>query len=495
MPEHIRALFFILLMAGIGFTLSRKFIPGFIEGSSFTKRRNAWFFLTITAFLTANFWIYALMMFLYLSYSMRKENNYIALYFALLFVLPDSDAIVPGFGLINYLIGLSHQKLLVLFILLPAMLRSKSKKASSGNILPDKILLIYFAYLMFTYFRDTEFTNAIRYGVTTLITMVLPYYAISRHLRNPSEFREAILSLLIAMFVLASISALEFVKHWLLYPTIANAMDLSRGGSYLGREGMLRAMASTGSSIALGLTMTVGIGLFMYYQNVTARKSTIKHGWFALGVGQIAALSRGPWVGAILTIIAFIMTGKNHVRSMSKLLIIGIIALGVLSLTPMGQKIIDFLPFVGKVDNRNISFREQLITNSLITIQRNPLTGAADFQKYPEMQEMFNGVVIDITNTYLLLALSTGLIGVGLFVLFFALLARQILKSLKAIPDKSSEVHVLGRALFAAICGMMLIIGTVSPIGIIPTIYWAIAGLSAAYIRMVKADFAKPKLT
>ena len=79
--------------------------------------------------------------------------------------------------------------------------------------------------------------------------------------------------------------------------------------------------------------------------------------------------------------------------------------------------------------------------------------------------------------------------------LFFALLARQILKSLKAIPDKSSEVHVLGRALFAAICGMMLIIGTVSPIGIIPTIYWAIAGLSAAYIRMVKADFAKPKLT
>lgn len=50
MPEHIRALIVILVLAGTVFTLARRPAKDLIPYNDFTRRRNLWFVLTLLVF-------------------------------------------------------------------------------------------------------------------------------------------------------------------------------------------------------------------------------------------------------------------------------------------------------------------------------------------------------------------------------------------------------------------------------------------------------------
>jgi hypothetical protein len=45
-------------------------------------------------------------------------------------------------------------------------------------------------------------------------------------------------------------------------------------------------------------------------------------------------------------------------------------------------------------------------------------------------------------------------------------------------------MHRLGQALIAILIGILIMIFTVSPINVVPVVYWAVAGLGLAYSRL-----------
>jgi O-antigen ligase len=105
------------------------------------------------------------------------------------------------------------------------------------------------------------------------------------------------------------------------------------------------------------------------------------------------------------------------------------------------------------------------------------------------MESMRQGQgIIDIVNTYIRVVLDTGFIGLGLFVAFFAMTLNGIFRAIRSIPDKDSEEHLLGRALFATQIAILVIIFSVSSITIIPIMYWIVAGLGVAYAQMVRKN-------
>ena len=59
MPEHFRALVVILVLAGIVFAFARRPAADLIPHSDFTRRRNLWFALTLVAFFSHSFWVFA----------------------------------------------------------------------------------------------------------------------------------------------------------------------------------------------------------------------------------------------------------------------------------------------------------------------------------------------------------------------------------------------------------------------------------------------------
>jgi len=189
----------------------------------------------------------------------------------------------------------------------------------------------------------------------------------------------------------------------------------------------------------------------------------------------------------VVIVVVFIALGRGAVRRLALLAVAGMLALPLLTIVPGGDKVLDMLPFIGNLEKENITYRKQLMDNSWIVIQRNPLFGSFDFRNTPEMQSMIQGEgIIDIVNTYINLALRVGLVGLGLFVAFFVTVLHGIRKAMRSFPDKDDERRQLGRALLATLIGILVIIFTVSSITFIPVVYWTVAGLGVAYIQMAR---------
>lgn len=490
MPEHFRALIVILFLASVVFLLARRPATDLIPPGDFKRRRNLWFLLTVLAFVSHSFWLYlgAGAVILYLAG--RREHNPMALFYMLLFLIPPASLQVPGFGLVNYLVDLNHIRLLTVCVLLPAALalRRQGDTLRFGRTWPDRLLAAGLLLMSALYLRETTLTDTLRQTLYLFIDVLLPYYVASRGLRQISDFKDTLLAFVLASFLLALIGVAEYVRHWLLYSALIDAMGVPWSMSgYLSRGGSLRASVTTGQAIVLGYVMSVAIGLFLFLQGYLRRPWQRLMGALLLAAGLFAPLSRGPWIGAMVIVVVFIALGRGALRRLVLLAAAGMLALPLLTAVPGGDKVLDLLPFIGTVDKDNITYRERLMDNSWIVIQRNPLFGSFDFRNTPEMQSMIQGEgIIDIVNTYINLALRVGLVGLGLFVAFFAAVLHGIRKAMRSFPDKDDERRQLGRALLATLVGILVIIFTVSSITFIPVVYWTIAGLGVAYVQMVR---------
>ncbi|WP_397449718.1 O-antigen ligase family protein [Pseudomonas sp. NA-150] len=489
MPEHLRALVVILVVAGIVFTFARRPAADLIPYGDFTRRRNLWFGLTILAFVSFSFWVYAGIAAVVLIAAGRRERHPMGLFYLLLFLIPPASVQIPAFGLANYFFDLDHIRLLSLCVLLPAFfaLRKQEDTLPFGRTWPDKLLAASLVLTSLLYLRETTPTDTLRQTLYLFTDVFLPYYVASRALKELSDFKDALFGLLLAAMVLAIIGVCEFSRHWLLYNALTYAMGMHwEMSSYLSRGGSLRASATTGQSIALGYVMSVSIGFFLFLQPYVRSKLQRRLGALLLAAGLFAPMSRGPWIGAAVIIVAYVATGRGAIKRLIMLALAGVLALPMLTIVPGGEKVLDLLPFIGTVETENITYRERLIDNSLLVIQRNPLFGSFDYRSTPEMQSMIQGQgIIDIVNTYLSVALRLGLVGLALFVAFFVTVLLGIRKAMRLFPDKDDEERRLGRALLATLAGIMVTIFTVSSISVIPVVYWSVAGLGVAYVQRV----------
>lgn len=463
----------------------------FTEPRDFIRRRNLWLALTLVAFLSPNFWVYAFIAASLLIYTSKSEHNPVALFFFILFAVPDGFVQIPGVGLIENLFVLSHPRILELFILLPAFfsLRRQSDAPPFGRLWPDKVLLAYLLLTAVLYARDTTVTNTLRYAFYQFLGALLPYFVISRSLKNLPAFRDALLSFVVAIMVLAVIAIFEFSRYWLLYQELLGSLGLREGMTNLElRDGKLRVTAAAGHPIVLGYLMAIAIGFYLFLQRSIQKKFTRLSGMVLLVAGLLVPLSRGPWTGAAALLIVFLATGGNPARRLMASGSAAMIIVVLLAVLPGGERLINLLPYIGTTEQYNIEYRERLITNSMIVIGRNPWLGSVNFHETPEMESMRQGQgIIDVTNTYLGVALGSGLIGLGLFAGFFVLVVLGIYRAMRSIPDRDSEEHLLGQTLLATLLAIMLIITTTSSILNTALVFWSVAGIGVAYTQMIRA--------
>ena len=211
--------------------------------------------------------------------------------------------------------------------------------------------------------------------------------------------------------------------------------------------------------------------------------------WFVLAAGLLAPVSRGPWVGAAAMLLVFIATGRTPVTGFAKLALFGAVALPFLLLTPMGATVIDHLPFIGTVESGNVDARKQLSQITLQAMMEHPVFGRFDFIEHPLIQAFRgNDGLIDLVNTYAVVVLSSGLVGLSMFVGCFIVIAAKIYAGMRGLADRNSERYLLGQALLATLIGILIIIATVSPLAIIPAIHWSIAGVGIAYAHMLESE-------
>ncbi|MEZ5664513.1 MAG: O-antigen ligase family protein [Burkholderiaceae bacterium] len=495
MPEHLRALGVIFVLALITFRVVRPMAIELLPEDTFRRWRNLWLLMTVLLFLAHSYWVYGLVVAMYALVVLRREAQIVGLYFLLLFVAPPARVEVPGFGLVNYIFALNQYRLLALVVLLPVAI-SLTQRGSTlrlGRSPVDWMVLGYLVLLSVLQFRDANLTSGLRNLVTNVVDIFLPYYVVSRSLRDLNDFRHALTGFVLGAMVLAVLAAFEVLRTWKLYFPLLGALGLNprEFGGYLFRGSLLRPDVSVGGSIVLGYVVMVALGYFLYLRHSITSRFQLRLGFLLLAGGVLASLSRGPWVGALFMFVVFLATGPGAMRKLFRLSMAGVVVAVLLNFVPGGRAFLDLLPFVGTVDEFNVEYRANLLTAAMPVIERNLWLGSVDFLKAPELQVMIQGDgIIDIVNSYIGVTLEMGLAGLFFFVGMFVQALRRVRQAYRRAVVLGEESQLLGRALFAVLGGIALVIYTVSGVTAVPIVYWTAVAIGVAYAAYVDRALA-----
>lgn len=506
MPEEVRALIFIFMIVSIPMFIFMRFAALLSLKTEVKKWAIIWSVTTALAFLSYNFWVFlAFMSLILLTYTRNNPVLKISLFFVLLPSVPSGFVIIPGFGIVNYLISVNFQMFLTAILLLPLLiLQTNSNRAIKSS---EYFIYCFFIMSTITHFQESSFirqgilvnressiTEVLRYSVILSFQMLIPYWAISRTIRSSKHLNTILLAMLFGIFLQASIAIAETFKNWRLYNSASDALGLISGSAnYITRESLLRASASFEHPITLGLAIVISIGLLMLFfkkDNPRIRKYYYIIMAILFG-GLIVTLSRGPWVGAGALVVCYLLISNHSVRKLGKLTVAGIFSLVILSMFPIGNRIIGLIPYLNSGDashaTSTITYRERLFEQSLKVIAQNPIFGSVNYLRTPEMEEMRQGEgIIDMVNEYLAIALEFGMVGLSIYLAIFIFILIKLYKAISYLKRNTEQETLLaqGRVLFSIIIGFMVVAFT-SGISNIATYYlWCIVGLAVAYINI-----------
>ncbi len=336
MPEEIRALIFILIIVAIPLALFPKFASYYNlkkEAQIFTI---AWAGVTLLAFLTYNFWVFTVLSGIFLLV-ISKENNVlkIALFFLLLLSIPTGSINIPGFGLVNFILTVNFPMFLSAVLLLPLAIG----KRNSNRAVKSSELFLYVFFLLnlvvlyqetsYVYqgelvVRESSITSVLRFGVSLFLGLIVPYWAISKTIKTTQDIKVIFMAIVFGALLQASIAIAETMKGWHLYNSLEATLGIGSSSGYISRENMLRASASLSHPITLGLVLAIGFGISLYFMNIKSKKPLQMY-WLMAAVfiaGLATTLSRGPWVGAAIIVLAYLFTGDHFIIGLSSLVAI-----------------------------------------------------------------------------------------------------------------------------------------------------------------------------
>lgn len=492
MPEHIRALVVLLVLATPVWWIAQNAFSNLLPSSTFSRWRNLWFLLTLALFLSHNYWLYAFLLIAMVMAARRQESQVVGLYFVLLFAGSPVPIQVPGFGLINYVLVIDYYRLLTLTLFLPtALVLIKNRQSVAyGKGPADYLVLAYFLLASGLAFRDTSITNGARGVFTHVIEILLPYYVVSRSIRDVEGFKTALSGFVIAACLLAPVSVFESVRGWRLYTSVHAPLGLNPlvWSQYLGRAGLLRAAASLGHPIVLGFAFMVALGFMLFLSRSIAKRWQRWLAWSSLVLGLLSTLSRGPWVGAILLGLAFVLTAGKSLQNLLKTGLLIALGFFVLSAFSIGQKLLNLLPFWGTEEAGSVDYRVELWSFVWPVVERNYWLGSTNYLMSPELRSLaaIQGQgIADLVNHYFEIVLAYGVIGLALFCGIFLRTLYSVWYGMQR-KSSSQEQKVLGAALFCTLLSILITLATASGVVAIPAILWSALGVCMAYSVMVR---------
>ena len=495
MPFHYKALIIVIVVTTIMFALARPVLGTLIAPEDYARRRNVWLALTIAAFVLPSFWLFIVVAAVLLAWAGTKDSNPVALYMFLLLAVPPLQEYMTGFGLVNIVISFDHLRVLSLVVLLPLAVRMWLRRHEDRQTLaPVKALtvahVLLFGYLLLGFglrFPYLSATANLRVVVETSIDVLIPYFVIVYYCRSRETLSDAMASFVLTMIVLAPLAMIEIARGWVLYQGIEERWGDSSMIRYITRGDFLRAQVTSGNSIVLGNAFAVALGFWLYLQSRIPSALGRWLGMTAIVGGLAATLARGPWIGALLTLIVYQALGPNAGRRTMKTIALLLVVAGGTLLSPYADKVVQFLPFVGDLNLEAIDYRQRLAEVSWRLVQQNPFFGTPFYMSYMEELRQGQGI-IDIVNTYAGVALSSGLVGLALFSGFFVVVTLTCIRTLRTYAPIDPDYSLLGAGLSASLIGALLIIATVSYYLTIPSILYGLAGLMAAYARLGRSE-------
>lgn len=412
----------------------------------------------------------------------------IAAFLMLTLLFPPVSQSLSGVADINHLFILNPVYTLSLVLLGPASIQLLlRKRVERGNPFRavDAFLIAYKVLELVLMMRSISGTAAVRIVFEGATTVLFPYYVITRGLRSVDDIKFVATFMMIGFAFLAGIGAAEELMTRGMYSPLSYIYGVKWQLTHtLMRGGMLRVQATTPEPIALAILMIAGLGLWTWLAGSGWKRprSLVVYG---LLLATLAfTWSRGPWIGAVVLAVNVLalrfLSSRVYLVGLAVVLCAAVIG----KVTGADQGVYDMLKSIfGSSDSdfATIEYRRQIMDASIALMQQSPLFGVPNYAAY--LQEFRQGEgIIDIVNTYLIIGLNAGVVGLALYlmpqlIVFFKLISRLILNN----EDRTRDLFV--RAFASTLLALMFTLFTTSTIGVIPYILLTWVALPLVYVQ------------
>ena len=273
---ELKELVIVLVIALATLACARPTMLLFSTPGDFARRRSVWLLLTAAGFLSPTFWVFVIVAAPIMIWAGLRDSTPAAIYLLLLHVIPPISVPLPLPGVSASLFEVNNFLLLSFFVVTPAairILRSKNAVRIRGLEAMDVVLLLYGLLTTVLYIHGqtpagglfpSTFTDGLRRAFLFFFDVFLPYFVVSRSASTPRALRDMMATFCLSCAIMAAIALFEAARHWLLYGDIASYWGHSSSITpYLTRGSSLRAIASTGHSLALGFQLVIGCGFWL----------------------------------------------------------------------------------------------------------------------------------------------------------------------------------------------------------------------------------------
>ncbi|HEX6708118.1 MAG TPA: hypothetical protein VF169_25510 [Albitalea sp.] len=491
MLQNLKALVVVMGIALAVFILARPLCLRFMTPEDYARRRNVWIALTITAFASPSFWLYSIIAMALLAWAAQRDSNPCALYITMLHVIPPIGLYIPVVG-INQLFQLNNYRMLSLVVLVPfaiQLLRTPQARGPRLRMLADASLIGYAVLQLVLLMPYESFTNTMRRSFLLTLDVLVVYYVFSRFCVTRRALTDVMAALCLTGAIFASVAAFETVKGWLLYEGLGFVWGRPIDYAYLMRGDSLRAQASLNHSLPLGYTLAIAFGFALYLsQYLRSRPLALVVGCW-MWVGMVAAFGRAPWIVAVAVYFAYMALQPSGFVRLVKAGFLATALATVVVISPIGDRVIDTLPFIGTANAESVEYRRRLAEVSWRLIQQNPVLGNPFV--LTQMEELRQGQgIIDLVNSYASVALLYGLGGLFLFAGTFVSSAWAALRMARRWTDFDPDTASLGACLVACMFGTLLMMATGSFGNGLAWTAWILAGLCAGYGSLVEEEEA-----
>lgn len=367
--------------------------------------------MPVAAWLLPSIWLLYAAMVLLVPVMARRAGQAPALYLFALLLLPGLDTSIAIGSLKLFSFGV-HDALAfgaALSLLMHPSWRATARPALDAPFLALLLLLVVAVS------RNTSLTNMLRVAVDVGFDCALPYYVVSRGVRDREDVQRCLLHLAAGAAVLSVVLFYEARNSWPIYMVLLDQYGIIDRPIVKTRGGVMRAGGPFLESTSAAMTL-----VFCFLAAWMARpafRSTLHHlallGLLALGL--VMPQSRGAWVGLITGMVTIDLYRGRLGQTAMRLGAVGLIGLGLFAAARSSPEMSETLGMSGGSADTT-DYREQLLSRGLEELRDSPLIGFS----YPELlirlDDMRQGEgIVDFVNTHLFIALLSGLLGLVIF--------------------------------------------------------------------------------
>ncbi len=385
----------------------------------------------------------------------------IAAFWMAVILFPPFKLDLAGFGGINQLISIDHFRIAALVLLIPAAFRIVSEPAPrKPTRLIDAAVLCYPVFSIVLSYPHVSTTASLRSMVETLLDIALPYFVMTRGLRDWEELRFVLRRVLLVGVFAACAALLEAAIRKNIYAELQWVYGFTWSLTHtLMRGNWLRVQAMTSEPIVLAVQILFMLGLWYSVRlRGVDRARTATVSLFLVAV-LVLTWSRGPLLGVAIFAVGLFLINRTPVRVFSSLLLLAIAAAVAGKAAGLDEPVLAFVKsaFGGSAEDMgSIDYRSKLLDASLALIKQSPWFGVPNYTAY--MQDLVQGEgIIDLVNTYVAIALDTGLVGLFLYLLPFVMVIVRLLRQLSAARAASDAQGIAFASAFVALLVALLV--------------------------------------